>query len=531
MSPTRRRCLQFTCAAALAIGATAHGARAATHDVAAQIGAIVARPQLAHAIVSAEIYDLDAKRPLFVRNGPMLMEAASTTKLLTTGTSLALLGPDFRWTTPVYRTGPVDASGVLHGDLVLVASGDPNLSQRIRPDGTLAFENEDHSYDGGYATRAVPGDPLAVLRQLAAGVAASGIKRIEGRVVVDTALFPDGGPEAGTGATVSPIVVNDNLVDVTVTPGAHPGDPVSIAVSPQTPYVSFVVKATTGKAKAEPTFDFTDDKTNADGTHTVTITGTQPPGKTMLYAYRVPEPQRFAQAAFALALADAGVRVEPATPGAPFDHDAAVASYVPADLVAQHVSPPLREDVRLTLKVSDNLHAALMPYLWAIYAARAKGDFLKAGFKAEHALLAGAGLDTRGAVQQDGLGGFAFFTPDFMVRYLAWAYAQTWFPAFERALPVLGVDGTLFNIQNGSPAKGKVFAKTGTWGSRNLLDDDGLVTKGLAGYMTTSHGRHLAFAFYINRMSGKPSVDLSKDAAHYAGQTLGEMATDAYVDL
>jgi D-alanyl-D-alanine carboxypeptidase len=74
-------------------------------------------------------------------------------------------------------------------------------------------------------------------------------------------------------------------------------------------------------------------------------------------------------------------------------------------------------------------------------------------------------------------------------------------------------------------------AASTTWGSRNLLDDNGLVTKGLAGYVTTRRGHHLAFAFYINRMAGKSRVDTSKDAAHYAGETLGEMAADAYLLL
>src|SRR5581483_1100451 len=133
--------------------------------------------------------------------------------------------------------------------------------------------------------------------------------------------------------------------------------------------------------------------------------------------------------------------------------------------------------------------------------------------------------------QQDGLGGFAFFTPHFMVRYLAWARRQAWYPHLFAGLPVLGVDGTLFNIQNASPAKSHVFAKTGTWGSENLLGDDGLITKGLAGYATTRRGRRLAFAFYSNRMAGKSSADLRKDSAHFAGETLGEMAADAYLLL
>jgi hypothetical protein len=49
--------------------------------------------------------------------------------------------------------------------------------------------------------------------------------------------------------------------------------------------------------------------------------------------------------------------------------------------------------------------------------------------------------------------------------------------------------------------------------------------------MTTIHGRHVAFAFYINRMAGKHSADAKKSASHYAGETLGEIATDTYLTL
>src|SRR5580704_6174153 len=237
--------------------------------LAAAINAPTRTPRLRNSVVAGEVYDLDAHSVLYARNSRLLMVAASTTKLLTEGTSLALLGPGFRWTTNVYRTGPIDAQGVVHGDLVLVASGDPNLSQRIRPDGTLAFENEDHAYDGSAGTKAVPGDPLAVLRELAAKVAKAGVKGVDGRVVVNTSLFPDQGAEGGTGVTVSSIVVNDNLVDVTVTPGAHTGDPVTISVSPQTPYVAFVNRETTGAPKSDATIDMSGDVRDASGHHTV----------------------------------------------------------------------------------------------------------------------------------------------------------------------------------------------------------------------------------------------------------------------
>jgi len=71
----------------------------------------------------------------------------STTKLLTEGTC----SPSSARTTAFTRASiaPLRSTkGKLKGDLVLVASGDPNLSNRIRPDGTLAFVDEDHSYNG-----------------------------------------------------------------------------------------------------------------------------------------------------------------------------------------------------------------------------------------------------------------------------------------------------------------------------------------------------------------------------------------------
>src|SRR5208283_4822576 len=164
----------------------------------------------------------------------------SVTKVLTMGTALELLGPDYRFRTRVYHTGSAGPDGTLDGDLVLVASGDPNLSGRLQPDGTLAFMDEDHSYGGSVDTRAVAGDPLAVLRSLAHQVAVDHIKKITGRVLVDISLFPEGDRELGTGVVISPIVVNDNVVDVSVAPGPSVGSPATLAIDPATAYVRFV---------------------------------------------------------------------------------------------------------------------------------------------------------------------------------------------------------------------------------------------------------------------------------------------------
>jgi D-alanyl-D-alanine carboxypeptidase/D-alanyl-D-alanine-endopeptidase (penicillin-binding protein 4) len=270
---------------------------------------------------------------------------------------------------------------------------------------------------------------------------------------------------------------------------------------------------------------------NADGSRTVTLTGTIPIGYTILDNYPVPEPVVFATMAFSAALKDEGVGIDPVTNAAPFSHDAAAQFYVGANRIAVHVSPPLSEDARITLKVSQSVHAALQPVIWGVYVAHAKNGALNAGFAEERALLLRAGLDVDAAAQQDGDGNFGFFTPDFLVHYLAWASRQSWYPDFHGALPILGVDGTLYDVQQNSPARGKVFAKTGTAGRQDLLNNRLLFMKALAGYVTTRKGHHVAFAFSVNRLPVRIiSMYPEKDGYHHSAELLGSMATATYLN-
>jgi len=230
----------------------------------ARIREITSRPEYKHSLFGVEVYSLDENKVVYSLRGPQLFTPGSTTKLLTEGTALALLGADYRFHTKVYRTGPVSPDGTLQGDLVLVASGDPNLSGRIQPGGTLAFENEDHTYAGSPDTKAVPGDPLLVIRELAGQVASRGIKQIQGRVLVDVSLFPEGDKELGTEVVISPIAVNDNVVDLTVSAGDREGAAVGLSVSPKTSYVTFINNIATGPQGSKPEVQ-PQDVANADG--------------------------------------------------------------------------------------------------------------------------------------------------------------------------------------------------------------------------------------------------------------------------
>jgi PBP4 family serine-type D-alanyl-D-alanine carboxypeptidase len=494
-------------------------------SLAARIDKITSRPEFAHANFGIEFYALDTGRVIYKLNENKLFVPASTTKLLTEGTVLARLGPDFRFHTRIYRTGPIDKSGRLKGDLVLVASGDPNLSNRMQANGTLAFVDEDHTYGGP----ALPGDPLTVIRELAQSVYAKGVRRIDGHILVDASLFPDGAREGGTGVVMSAIIVNDNVIDLTATPGSKAGDPVALHISPQTSYAHFVNHLTTTTAGGQANLD-TDAVSNPDGTATITVSGGVPAGSApQTLIAPVPSPTRFATQVLEESLRSAGIRVSSAHASAQGSPTALARFYTDENLVAEHISAALSEDVKVTLKVSHNLHAGIGQYLLGAYMAHEKTDPIKAGFKIEREFLEAAHLDLNGASQGDGAGGdwADLFTPDFMCSYLTYWSKQPGFEAFFKALPILGKDGSLAKVQTESPAAGHVFAKTGTFLSDDSLSGKSMLnSKGLAGFVLTQSGRKLAFAAYINHL--QLPLGGNEQPQEVAGQTLGAIAAAAY---
>jgi len=319
-----------------------------------RIDQITSRPVFRHANFGIEIYSLDQNKTLFSQNPDKLFVPASTTKLLTEGTLLARLGADYRFHTRIYRNGTIDKKGHLKGDLILVASGDPNLSNRLQPDGTLAFRDEDHSYQGP----AVSGDPLTAIKEIAKQVAAKGIRKITGHIYIDSSLFPEGDREGGTGVVMSAIIVNDNVIDLLGKPGKKVGDPIEVQTSPRTSYITFVNQLLTLPATSKPTLETPSVITNPDGNVKVILSGGIPVGaEPQTGAFSVPAPTQFAQTVFREALQEAGITVEKKNFVA-YD-GGSNRFYTAENLIAEHVSAPLSEEIKITLKVSQNLHASM----------------------------------------------------------------------------------------------------------------------------------------------------------------------------
>ena len=77
-----------------------------------------------------------------------------------------------------------------------------------------------------------------------------------------------------------------------------------------------------------------------------------------------------------------------------------------------------------------------------------------------------------------------------------------------------------------SPARRKVRAKTGTFYIPPMAGRYGmLVSKGLAGTLTTARGRTLLFAFYVNDVRLPPGATSAREA-----RVLGQLCTILYRD-
>jgi D-alanyl-D-alanine carboxypeptidase/D-alanyl-D-alanine-endopeptidase (penicillin-binding protein 4) len=489
--------------------------------LAAAVDAVVDAPEYKHSRWGVLVVDAETGQTLYSRNADTFFVPASVTKLYTCAAALVALGQDFRFTTPVHRRGELK-DGTLAGDLILVAQGDPTLGGRSDGKGGLTFRDRDHTYANWLLTgcELTEADPLAGLAELARQVRAAGVRRVEGDVLVDDRLFPRARGSGSGPDVLSPIVVNDNALDVTITPAAEPGKPASVALRPATDFMQV-------DARVETAPEGTPAAVTAErvAPHRFVVRGKVPAGgKPVLRICPVEDPAGFARALFIGCLRREGVAVAASAfrpPAAELpDRDA----YGRLPRVAAFTSPPLSELVKVTLKVSHNLYASTLPLVVAL---REGKDTVADGLRREGRVLADLGVDAADVSFESGAGGGSGdrVTPRATVRLLRAMARRPEFAAYRAGLPVLGVDGTLADmVAADSPARGKVTAKTGTYTDSDLLNGRVLLrAKGLAGYLTTAAGRPAVFAAFVNDVPLPRGVTPDRE-----GRALGRLCEAIY---
>jgi D-alanyl-D-alanine carboxypeptidase/D-alanyl-D-alanine-endopeptidase (penicillin-binding protein 4) len=427
------------------------------------------------------IVDAETGETLYELNADKYFVPASNMKLFTTALALAKLGPDYRFHTTLETRGTVSAEGVLNADLFLVGRGDPNLSNRKFP------------YD---LKEEFDGPPEKALAELADALVAKGVKEIAGDIVGDDSYFPREAYPNGWeiddmvweyGAAVSAIVVDDNTVTVTLTAGESAGAPAQAVVAPTTP--DFIVQNDVVTSAAEAKSDLT--LTREPNSRIVVIRGTMPahsaPRKLVLAIH---DPAEHTAALLTRLLVERGVRVAGAARSM---HVAEPAAAAPRAVLAEHVSVPLGDSVKLVNKISQNLHTEMLLRVAARNAAlwNTPEDLMK--FPAD--FYAAAGIAPGDVIQTDGSGlsRHDLVTPRAIVALLKYAQGQPWFAPYFASLPVAGIDGTLETLMKNTASAGRIHAKTGSV--------EHVRTR--SGFADTLGGRRLIFSFLSNNQGGK----------------------------
>jgi D-alanyl-D-alanine carboxypeptidase/D-alanyl-D-alanine-endopeptidase (penicillin-binding protein 4) len=466
------------------------------------------------------VVDAETGKTVYEHNPDMLFAPASVTKLYSCAAALVAYGPDHRFETPVYRRGDVK-DGRLAGDLVLVAQGDLTLGGRTDADGKLSFKDHDHIYANWLSTKAelTDTDPLAGLKALARQVKESGVRQIDGDVLIDDRLFARARGSGSGPDILTPIVVNDNILDLVVTPAAKAGEPATVQVRPQTDYIQVEALVDTVALKAARI------EIERVGPQRIAVRGHIPVGsRPLVRIHPVEDPAGFARALFIEALRQEGVRIRASIHRSPTTDLPPRDGYDKLFRIALYTSAPLSELLKVTLKVSHNLYASILPLLVAVKNGKTT---LPDGMRLQGKILSDLGVETRTISLESGAGGGNGdrVTPRATVQLLQAMAKRPDYPAFKAGLPVLGVDGTLVDVLPAdSPARGKVMGKTGTFGDTDLMNDRILLrSKSLAGAMTTANGRSLLFAIFVNDVPLPKQIEPARE-----GKVIGKVCEAIY---
>ncbi len=458
----------------------------------AQVGGVGSHRRAVDAILDASPMDqvhfgvlaLDARtgRTLYARNPNRKFVPASNQKILVTSAAVSLLGADFRYETSLWAAGPV-RDGTLEGDLVLVGSGDPTLSDRFWDSGETA------------------------LAGLADSVRARGLVRVTGRLIVDVSLWDSAsvGPTwevedlgFAYGSTGGAFAIDEGEVRLVVSGGLAPGEPAEVTWTPVGTDEYVVSRLTTWPAdstrRVRPSY--------LPESRRLVVEGHVPAGAVDTLSFAQRDPVRQASAALARAFAAADVEIDGGADIAweageivgPGCRTGALRECPDAAPVAALRSPPLLEIVEGILEPSQNWMTEQL--LRTLGAERGEGGSWEEGAEVvRRFLVETVGVDSLDIAPRDGSGLSAYnlVTPRAIVAVLRFMAASPTAAGYRAALAEPGEEGS--TLERRLPElQGRLFGKTGTISNVNSL----------SGYLVGDNGRDIVFSILSNG-SGLPS--------------------------
>jgi serine-type D-Ala-D-Ala carboxypeptidase/endopeptidase (penicillin-binding protein 4) len=447
-----------------------------------------ASPAARTAFWGIQVVDLSTGKTVYQLNPAHNFVPASNAKLFTTALALTRLGPDHTFETRVLADAAPDSLGRIAGNLRLLGGGDPNLSARAIP----------------YRMGPITGNPLAAIEDLADQIVAKGVRRIDGDIVGDDTWYVwqpyatgwgIDDPQSDDGPPISALTLADNAPILRVDPGPAAGDLAVLSLRPAIEFYDIENRVRTVPPGGERRIRFK----RIPGSRYAELWGTIPLRDLGLeMAVSVEDPAEYAARALRSALQERGVTIAGSAvarhlfPNEIADLTQSPPVDPPAGLeLAKRVSAPLIEDLRITDKVSQNLHAELA--LRAVARASRNIGSFEAGREEMHAFLTEIGIDpiAYNLMDGSGLSRLDLVTPAAVVQLLTYMYNGPYRDAWVSLLPIAAEDGTLNTRFRQTPAAGLVHAKTGSLSHVTTL----------SGYIDRPAG-WLAFSILVNNYAG-----------------------------
>ncbi len=291
------------------------------------VNRFVSHSSLRYASVGVQVIDLDSAKSIASFRPEQANITASTMKTVVSSAALGLLGPHFRFETPVYLDGEV-IDGCFMGTIVIRGIGDPTLGSVFLP------------YQAN------------IVEEIIAALHARGITRVQGTVLGDDTYYGypyydedwDVGDLAyNYGAAVHGLCFHDNLVDVSYSLDSR-GRVAKSTVSPAVPGLKVISRCrpSRGRNAITPYMDYS--------VPALVLTG-ETTGKTYRDTYANPAPAPMLVDSVERALLRSDIRYD-------FDETARdLVSHGERSLLVLHKSPELTEIITSLLDRSDNMFA------------------------------------------------------------------------------------------------------------------------------------------------------------------------------
>jgi D-alanyl-D-alanine carboxypeptidase/D-alanyl-D-alanine-endopeptidase (penicillin-binding protein 4) len=370
--------------------------------------------------VGVEVMQASNGDVLFAHNAALQFNPASNTKMLTTAAAMSYLGADFRYHTALYGPEP-DADGVVHGNVVLRGSGDPSLT-------------------------------TTDVAEIARGLSARGVQRIEGDLFADPRFHARGHKADDAGEGEGAVILNRNTYGVRVRPG-EVGHPAIVSVEPKVDLFGIENQTSTVRGKKSR---LRIDSYRKDDRLIITVRGRIADNRgEYVDLRRLADGSLLAASLLRAAFADFGIELT----------GRVRAGTAPATaMLAEHVSAPLADVCKISNKPSNNfvaeaIYKTLGGELYGMPGTLAKGtraigEFLSsAGIKpTAYKIVNGSGLTHENRITPSDLSS--------LLRKIYYDLSVA--PEFMSSLAIAGIDGTIRNRFLGTDAVGLVRAKTGT---------------------------------------------------------------------